>query len=136
MYVAEGRGPGVCQRECKDETASFAQLTLDPECTTVCFQQALGYGEPEAAAAGGPGAGLVHPVKPLKDVGQVLGRNAFTSISHAYLYPVALLLRGYGDGAAWRSVGHRIFQQVAQDLADSVAIDVHPWEAARQLSGY
>ena len=68
------------------------------------FHQSFGYGETETAATGSSGTGFIHAVKAFKDVGQVLGRNTFTCIYNAYLYPVALLCGNYGDGISFSRV--------------------------------
>jgi hypothetical protein len=54
------------------------------------FNQTPGNGKTETATTGSPGTGLVHPVKSLKDIGQVLSGNTLPGIGHANFNPAIL----------------------------------------------
>jgi hypothetical protein len=101
---------------------------MDLNLTAVGFYQAFGNGKTQPAAAGDPGAGLVHPVETLKDIGQVLGRDSFAGIGYGYLYPTTLLSGTNHDAVSFISVSYRILQQVTQDLANPVRVNIDLWQ--------
>ena len=60
-------------------------------------------GQSQARAAGGPGAGLVHPVEPLKQPGQILLRDPGAVVLHRQHHLLPLPEQGDLDRAAGRA---------------------------------
>jgi hypothetical protein len=82
-------------------------------------------GEPQTAAAGGPGTGLIHAVKTFKNKGQVFCRDAFSGIGYADKHFIILMPAGYRDAAAFGGVGYRVIQQVTQNLPDTQGVYIY-----------
>ena len=62
------------------ELNSFANLAFDLDVPSVGVDYLLGDGKPKAAASCFFGAGKIDPVKPLKNMRQMLGRDAYAVV--------------------------------------------------------
>jgi len=74
LVVGEGKEDAEC--------ASFAGHTVDFDAAPVDLNDVLDNGEPQAGSADLPAPGLVHPVKALKETGEVLFFNADALVTH------------------------------------------------------
>ena len=77
-------------------------------------------GKAQAAAAGLPGAGFVHPVEPLENVAQGLRGNAHAGVGYPQKGGILPDPQAYGDGAAGLVVFDAVFNQVEDDLVQVI----------------
>ena len=84
-------------------------------------------GEPQAAAAAFSGTGLVHPVKAVKNMGQVFFGDADARVLHLQHRLVFPGKEPQADAAAPDVILDAVFGQVENDLVDAVRVaqDAH-----------
>ena len=70
------------QRQNHRELTAFIQLRSDGDHPTVGIDNPFDDGKPQAAAADVPVAGFVNPVKPVKQIGEMLFGNADAGVHH------------------------------------------------------
>lgn len=92
--------------------------------------QPPGDGQLQPAAVGAQTAALPEAVK---DVRQILRRDAFLCVGHGHLDSTLDLFSRYGDPTAWSGVAQSTGEQVAHDLAHTLRVSVHGQRIRCQL---
>src|SRR4030042_916160 len=119
----------------ESEVATLTLFALYFNLASVCFYQAPGNSESQTRTTSCAGSRLIHPVKALKDVRQVLGRNALSCIFNTYLYPIIKLPGGYCFDTALWCMSDSVIDKVEQYLADTPGVDIYPRQLLWQVSG-
>lgn len=107
-----GSGNGLINGHREPEAATLSWFTLHFNPAAVSLNQVFGNGKPQPPATSSPSPRLVHSIKAFEDIGQILRRDTFTGIGHAYLYPAILLPGTHLYAISLSSMGYRILQKV------------------------
>ena len=76
------------QGEDKGESGSLVRDAVDLHLSPMCFNDIFNDGQPQAGAAHFPGSGFVDAIKPFKDPGQIIFRDADAGIRHRDFYKI------------------------------------------------
>ena len=92
------------------------QLAVDVDLGVVVGRSVLDDGQAQAGAAGGPGAGLVHPVEAVEHLGQLVLRDAYAGVGHLQQHLVPVPAHGDKHTAAGEVIFDGIFDEVEAAL--------------------
>jgi hypothetical protein len=130
------------RRKSEPKSAAYPFPALDPHLPAVGLNYLLNYGQAQASAAGTPGT--VYLVEPLKQMRQVIWRDAHTRVFNGNFHksPQLPFVRG-GEGGFPLSVKSNlavgggkfncVFHQVNEDLPYPVFIGHHFGEIKRKI---
>ena len=82
----------------------------------LCFHEAFGQGQPDAAAPGGPVPGFVPPVELFEHMGKIFRRDPRSLIGNGQPYFLSCPFRFQQDGRPRCGVPDGVGDQVVQDL--------------------
>lgn len=94
----------------REDKAGGADIALCFDAPLVLGRNGGGDGKPKAKAALLPSGGVC-PVKPLKQMGKLGGRNGLAGVTHRQPGLAVCLLEGEGNGSACRAVFNGVVQQ-------------------------
>lgn len=69
-------------RNGKGKPGTLARLAFDPDSTPMGFNETFGNGQAQPRSPLGPAPGLIGPVKPFKDIGEIGSCDPRAGISH------------------------------------------------------
>src|SRR5690349_9151826 len=110
---------GAVQRQREEKRASHADLTLRPNCSTVCFDDSFHDEKPKTGPL--PCSTRLLP-KPIKDPRKLLFTNSRTGVLNGKLNIIFELSRAYRNRRASRRELDCVANQVGKNLHDSFAV--------------